>query len=902
MHKAVVVIRGDQTEPEEKEADRDPVYGNALANTWRWLKKNVQDDVFDFGVSAVREQLLLVSEEELAELNAPAPNAPVLFPAHLDCWVQTNPIPTPDPDPALFLHGPKQTGQPDVQVVFRSDVRSDWTDADIQRLWDTLYPDVSPAERAKPADEKRFDLWLAAVSACPPSSSEALPVRIADFRRWLAGLPIAETSSDVATEHDEEVDEPPSGDRLAFRWKGNTSKETVLVADPQDVFIRPGDLFVVPCSAPGVDTLGDFLTAAEPPADYAEEAFLLSRDKAVLRVPGLELGEEDEEFEARLTEAVRVRLEAEFASWPDTAKKYLRTPKQRSAVRHVTGGWVVTTKRRLGQFTPEFLDDEDSSESPVRRAITLKEHSGGVASYAKRFAAGCRLDVDLYAQAGLWHDLGKLDPRFQAMLKQSSPRTAVGEALAKSARSPRTREEREQVREVHKYPKGGRHELLSAALVAKRTDDDLLLHLIATHHGSARPFADPVVENDEVTKPFKTKLFDEAFEVPTSVQQIGEWNAELPERFWRVVRKYGWWGAAYREAVFRLADHAQSAAEQEPEGAETPDDVAPLPLRPAAEPRGLYPLPLPGLDGSNPLAFLAALGTLVVCDTLSRSTDPPNWLSGRVALSWGTAGSCNTPVLHLPDAPPAPSDFVQFLAAHLPKTVEEHPAACVIQVLEDDDHPLRLVGHIRERCLHRLPEDRPRLDWVTALICESVPEAASQLQTVRRDYLIGNFRSVMQRAQAEPLARCLLAPWDYADALDNQSLHWEPSEDRRHAYQWHQPNGDPTRKRRGGMLGANRLALEAWPLFPSFPDDRDADRVRTRGFRGNRASDTCWIWPLWSSRLTSDGVASILSLPQLQAEPPDAVSLRGFGIAVVYRSQRILVGKTPNLTPADAIA
>jgi hypothetical protein len=31
----------------------------------------------------------------------------VLFPAHLDCWVQTHPVPTPDPDPALFLHGPK---------------------------------------------------------------------------------------------------------------------------------------------------------------------------------------------------------------------------------------------------------------------------------------------------------------------------------------------------------------------------------------------------------------------------------------------------------------------------------------------------------------------------------------------------------------------------------------------------------------------------------------------------------------------------------------------------------------------------------------------------------------------------------------------------------------------------
>jgi hypothetical protein len=50
----------------------------------------------------------------------------------------------------------------------------------------------------------------------------------------------------------------------------------------------------------------------------------------------------------------------------------------------------------------------------------------------RRFAAGYGLDAGLYAQAGLWHDLGKLDPRFQAMLRQSSPRTAVGDPLAKS--------------------------------------------------------------------------------------------------------------------------------------------------------------------------------------------------------------------------------------------------------------------------------------------------------------------------------------------------------------------------------------------------------------------------------------------------------------------------------------
>src|SRR5262249_25099617 len=192
-------------------------------------------------------------------------------------------------------------------------------------------------------------------------------------------------------------------------------------------------------------------------------------------------------------------------------------------------------KRRLCQFDPTYLDDSEPTESFRGREIKLADHSRGVAAYAKRFAAACGLDADLYYQAGLWHDLGKFDPRFQAMLKQSSPRTAVGAPLAKSARSPGTSKEREEARQVHGYPSGARHELLSAALVGTKTDDHLLLHLIATHHGSGRPFADPVEDNKEAKQPFTVELFGQAFELPTYRQQTAAWNAELPERFWRLV-------------------------------------------------------------------------------------------------------------------------------------------------------------------------------------------------------------------------------------------------------------------------------------------------------------------------------------------------------------------------------
>ena len=47
-----------------------------------------------------------------------------MLPAYVDFWCQTVTDPVPDPDVALFLHGP-QRGEPDVQVCWRADLVED---------------------------------------------------------------------------------------------------------------------------------------------------------------------------------------------------------------------------------------------------------------------------------------------------------------------------------------------------------------------------------------------------------------------------------------------------------------------------------------------------------------------------------------------------------------------------------------------------------------------------------------------------------------------------------------------------------------------------------------------------------------------------------------------------------
>jgi len=878
---AAVVIREDQLAPQDDEKKQDPIYGNALANTWQWLNANASDGVFDFGIAAVESAIARV---DMAELNVDAPDAPTLFPAYLDCWVQTHPIPTPDPDPALFLHGPANPGQPDVQVAFRNDLGTD------------------------------PNCWADIVSLCPPSSSELLRVPIGVFKRWVAGDKLDDDSGDIEGREGIGLDETSDTEyahRTALAWRGpGDSAITELSVD-----VKPNTVYVVPCEADAAKELGDFYIDpnsthhTSAPKDHAERAYQAVRDKPILRLPELKLMREDGSFEDDLSQAVRQKLGPAKDAVQQRVLEMLCDPSRRVSepypaksdwVEGPREGWVVAGKGRLYASDPTFLPDTEPTDSyRAQQPVTLDDHARGVATYARRFALGCGLDADLYQHAGLWHDLGKLDPRFQAMLSGRSPRTAVGRPLAKSARPPQNQAQREQARLIHRYPKGSRHELLSLTLASQHTSDDLLLHLIATHHGSARPFFDPIDDDGSVLTAIDTAFLDQRFQTDSCTADLPASNAQSAARFWRVVRRLGWWGAAYHEAILRLADHAQSRQEQETNATTDATEISSLTAFIAPPPsinQDPVTLPLPGLDGSNPLAFLAALGTLLICEHWAKSDNRPDWLRFPPKLHWGDALNPHTPVLYLTAPQPAPDLFAQQLADHLVQSHIEHPAHTMIEILGDKNADT--AKRIRDSFTAAGSDQQLAMDWSTALACEASPVAASQLQTVRKDYLVGNLKSIISNNRASHLTRTLFNVWDYADALNNQSLHWEPTEDRRHAYQWFMPSGDPTRSKHGGMLGANRLALEAWPLFPSFPAD---GRVATRGFRGSRVTETFLTWPLWDQPLGADAIASLLALHWLQSKYADPRAADALGIRSVFRLQRILVGKTPNFTTAQAI-
>ncbi len=117
-----------------------------------------------------------------------------------------------------------------------------------------------------------------------------------------------------------------------------------------------------------------------------------------------------------------------------------------------------------------------------------------------------------------------------------------------------------------------RHEMLSVQIAERHAplpDDrdlaDLFLHLVASHHGHARPFAP--ISTDPHPPAVEGRLGET--HLVLSAEERARWtphrvDSGLADRFWRLTRRYGWWGLAYLEAIVRLGDWYASGLVKKP--------------------------------------------------------------------------------------------------------------------------------------------------------------------------------------------------------------------------------------------------------------------------------------------------------------------------------------------------
>jgi CRISPR-associated endonuclease/helicase Cas3 len=166
----------------------------------------------------------------------------------------------------------------------------------------------------------------------------------------------------------------------------------------------------------------------------------------------------------------------------------------------------------------ELTTDSDDSFF-LGRAVSLAEHSADVEIFAREYAMRCGLGswlAEHIALAAWLHDIGKADRRFQLMLRGGSEIEFFKDETpwAKSAMPPGAREAQRRAQEKSGYPRGMRHEVQSLAMLqgqlaavkeclkkvdaTKEPDLDLVLHLVASHHGYCRPFAPAVVDENPI--------------------------------------------------------------------------------------------------------------------------------------------------------------------------------------------------------------------------------------------------------------------------------------------------------------------------------------------------------------------------------------------------------------------
>jgi CRISPR-associated endonuclease/helicase Cas3 len=884
---AAVLVDADDTNGKSP----DPIYGAALARTWAWLTEVAGDErVFDFGIAAVDGRLARLRAREPdreGELYTPADHAPVLLPAHLDMLTQTGPRPAVEPEPALFLHGTRAPA-PEARVVWRAG----------------LPPEDDPAAE---------DLWAETLEMIPPSALEALAVPLPRLRRWLAGGAGDDTVGDVEGGGGAGAEEPsgdpaPPAQRCFGLWRAGGKPGFQITIDAGQ--IRADDTVILRASGGGVPTeLGQ--SPPEPaglgPAgmDLAERAVRLARGRVILRLqrdvladlgrnPGvaalldLAAGNEADPDPGEITGALRAAAQeangAADGGAPAPLPAWLTTQLADLAAgfrvaRLPSGGLLLTACRRVRPVAAEDDDaaDPEAGSSAGTASISLRAHTAAVRRWAEAHALKC-LPPEM-AQAFAWaaenHDLGKLDRRFQLLLGGGEGES--DEPLAKSSGIPTRRSRPRRVAPEDALPAGFRHEMLSLAIAEGLEHNlapeqaDLSLHLIASHHGHGRAFApvvvDPAPEQGGMAEAARRYL-GAPEPPPLSPVPAHQLGSGVAERFWRLTRRYGWWGLAYLETVLRLSDwQASSDPDTRPAHAGEPPRARPARR---AERRSPAPQPveLSAIDGANPLGFLAAVGAHRLAQLSRRS--------GVVRLAWVRAGASWRPLLTGPAS-----------GEELLDDLESAPWAKSAQLLEQIGPDLTVGRDAFRAFAAAASSDGGLAAFAAAFGSDAcVEDRVDRIQRTLfcfitgsgHQHFIGTIASLAQRVTRAHLQQALFGPWRREPG---NSMRWDPGDVAEYALL----AADPGPEGASAVWAANRLAVEALPLFPTAPTH---SRLLTTGFTVISARRE-FTWPIWSAPIGLGEVGALLGCAELARRNPDACALRALGIGTAFRATRVRI-------------
>lgn len=296
-------------------------------------------------------------------------------------------------------------------------------------------------------------------------------------------------------------------------------------------------------------------------------------------------------------------------------------------------------------------------------------------------------------------------------------------------------------------------------------------------------------------------------------------------------------------------------------------------------------IPLTGINGASPLGFLAALGAFRVAQEIH---------AARIAMSWAPVGGAWRPVLLTPNET-TPESLVDGLDSYL-RARAESPAFTVAKNIKMRATNFR--PHSVEALKHWFADSNSAWTaFAAAFGSDGVTDDKGEIEDTAFRTMSGAGHQHFLQFMNE-LARCttaahiqeaLFGPWLYQDT--QFSMRWDPEDDRRYSLRWGNPSLDPAKN----VRGANRLAIEALPMFPTMPN---TSQLATTGFVGYKSNDTFWTWPIWDTPIGIDVCRSLLASSELANPNLEIATLSPTGVRAVFRSQRVTIGKFRNFTPA----
>jgi CRISPR-associated endonuclease/helicase Cas3 len=170
----------------------------------------------------------------------------------------------------------------------------------------------------------------------------------------------------------------------------------------------------------------------------------------------------------------------------------------------------------------------------------LSDHQQRTEEVAQAIANSLDLPLPLRTAltlAARWHDQGKHRAVWQRAIGNNDYPNNV---LAKSGRGGPLQE-----RITYRHEFGSLIDITKEPQFQAQPEEvqELILHLIAAHHGRARPHFS----------------LEEAFDPQAEEERSDRSAQEVPRRFARLQRQYGRWGLAWLESLLRAADACASA-------------------------------------------------------------------------------------------------------------------------------------------------------------------------------------------------------------------------------------------------------------------------------------------------------------------------------------------------------